>query len=105
MPEVGAPGAGPKDGRAEPAEPSLSSNTWPVVFLGPALMLLRFFEGHAWAYWTAAVVGSVGMVGAAVEVVATVKALAKGRQPLVAIWVIALLAGASALLVHRLMTG
>ncbi|MFI6106703.1 hypothetical protein [Streptomyces sp. NPDC051310] len=105
MPEAGTPDAGTKDGRTKPAEPSLSSNTWPVVFLGPALMLLRFIGEHAWAYWTAAVIGSLGVLGAAVEVVATVKALARGRQPLVAIWVIALLAGASALLVHRLVGG
>lgn len=86
-------------------EPSLSTNTWPVVFLGPALMLLRFFGVHAWAYWTAAVVGSLGVLAAAVEIVATVRALVRGRQPLVAVWVIGLLAGASWVLVRRLIEG
>ncbi|WP_168724477.1 hypothetical protein [Streptomyces sp. A1547] len=88
-----------------PVEPSLSTNTWPVVFLGPALMLLRFFGEHAWVYWTAAVIGSLGVLAAAVEIVATVRALVRGRQLLVAIWVIGLLGGASWVLVRRLIEG
>lgn len=98
-------GAGTRDGQAMSVEPSLSTNTWPVVFLGPALMLLRFFGEHAWAYWTAAVVGSLGVLAAAVEIVVTVRALVRGRQPLVAIWVIGLLAGASLVFVRRLIEG
>lgn len=105
MPDTGAAGAGTKDGRAAPAEPSLSANTWPIMFLGPSLMLLRFFGEHAWAYWTAAVVGAFGVPAAAVEAVATARALVRGRQPLVAVWVIGLLVGASALLVRRLVGG
>ncbi|MBT2505900.1 hypothetical protein J7I98_08300 [Streptomyces sp. ISL-98] len=105
MSETGAAGVGTKDERAMSVEPSLSNNTWPVVFLGPALMLLRFFGEHAWAYWTAAVIGSLGVLAAAVEIVATVRALVRGRQPLVAIWVIVLLAGASWVMVRRLVEG
>jgi hypothetical protein len=102
MSDTGPAGAEIEDGRVAPGEASLSNNTWPVILLGLALMLLRLFSEHAWAYWTAAVVGSLGVLAAAVETVATVRALARGRQPLVAIWVISLLAGASALLIWRL---
>ncbi|MFJ7157359.1 hypothetical protein ACIQUQ_20715 [Streptomyces sp. NPDC101118] len=85
-------------------EPSLSGNTWPVLFLAPALALLRFFGEQAWAYWSAAVLAAVGVPAAAVGVAVTVRALSRGRQPLVALWVIGLLAGGSWVLLHRLVS-
>ncbi|CAM5725398.1 hypothetical protein SGLAM104S_05596 [Streptomyces glaucescens] len=63
-----------------------------MLLIGLGLMLLRFLGEHTWAYWTAAVIGALGVLAAAVEIVATVRALIAGRQPLVAIWVISLLA-------------
>ncbi|MFD5715724.1 hypothetical protein ACFWHW_36050 [Streptomyces pharetrae] len=105
MAESGPGGAETKDARAASAGPSLSNNTWPLLFIGLGLMLLRFLGEHTWAYWTAAVIGALGVLAAAVEIVATVRALIAGRQPLVAIWVISLLAGGSALLLRRLVEG
>ncbi|MFI8101150.1 hypothetical protein [Streptomyces sp. NPDC086023] len=102
---VGRNDAGDGTGPARPArEPSLGGNTWPVLFLAPALALLRFFGEQSWAYWSAVALAAVGVPAAAVGVAVTVRALSRGRQPLVALWVIGLLAGGSWVLLHRLVT-
>ncbi|MFJ6940121.1 hypothetical protein [Streptomyces sp. NPDC101132] len=101
--------SGPKGGDGTgPGGPvrgaSVGGNTWPVLFLGPALALLRFFGEQTWAYRSAVALAAVGVPAAAVGIAVTVRALARGRQPLVALWVIGLLAGGSWVLLHRLVS-
>lgn len=73
-----------------------------TVLLLPANLLLRFLGEHAWAYWTAAVIGVLGIVASAVGIAAAVRSLRRGRRMLVAPAVIALLLGACVVFVARL---
>ncbi|MFI8343936.1 hypothetical protein ACIF8W_28245 [Streptomyces sp. NPDC085639] len=92
--------AGQAEGMTEgPKKPS----TWPVVFLGPALLLLRVFDNNVWAYRIAAVVGIVGFLAAAVEIIRAVRALATRRKPMASLSVIAILLVGSWIVAWRLL--
>ncbi|MFE7774368.1 hypothetical protein ACFU5O_10775 [Streptomyces sp. NPDC057445] len=86
----------------EQRTPSSTADTWPAVLLLPALLLLRFLGEHAWAYWTAVVIGVLGVIAAAVEISGAVGHLLKGRRPWVAVWVLFVLLTAVLVLVLRL---
>ncbi|WP_406263005.1 hypothetical protein OHT93_00215 [Streptomyces sp. NBC_00191] len=79
-----------------------SADTWPSVLLLPAVLLLRYLGEHAWAYWTAVVIGVLALIGAAVEITGAVGHLVNGRRPWVAAWVLFVLASAVLVLVLRL---
>ncbi|WP_405593957.1 hypothetical protein OG741_00505 [Streptomyces sp. NBC_01410] len=79
-----------------------SADTWPAVLVLPAVLLLRYLGEHAWAYWTAAVIGVLGLIGAAVEITGAVGHLVNGRRPWIAAWVLFVLASAVLVLVLRL---
>ncbi|MGW2562795.1 hypothetical protein ACWCXB_26815 [Streptomyces sp. NPDC001514] len=79
-----------------------TADTWPAVLLLPALLLLRFLGEHAWAYWTAAVIGVLGLIGAAVEITGAVGHLRHGRRPWAAAWVLFALVSGVLVLVLRL---
>ncbi|MFD5430091.1 hypothetical protein [Streptomyces sp. NPDC127084] len=79
-----------------------SADTWPTVLLLPALLLLRYLGEHSWAYWTAAVIGLLGTIGAAVEITAGVRHIVRRRRPLVALWVLFCLVSALVVLAVRL---
>ncbi|WP_432074797.1 hypothetical protein [Streptomyces wuyuanensis] len=96
------PDPGQEPGQSEWRKRPSSADTWPTVVLLPALLLLRFFGDQGWAYWTGAVVGVLGMAGAAVEGTAAVRHLLNGRRPWVAVWVLLVLVSASLVLVLRL---
>lgn len=82
--------------------PSSTADTWPAVLILPALLLLRFLGDHAWAYWTAAAIGALGLVGAAVEITGAVRHLVNRRRPWVAVWVLFVMVSAALALVLRL---
>ncbi|UYQ63742.1 hypothetical protein [Streptomyces peucetius] len=87
--------------RAEAAKEPGDDHTWPLVLLLPALLLLRFLGEHAWAYWTAAVAGGLGMMCAAVAVAGAARDLVRGRRPWKAAFALVVLAcGAFALVVR-----
>ncbi|MFD7442576.1 hypothetical protein [Streptomyces sp. NPDC059909] len=86
----------------EQRSPSSIADTWPAVLLLPALLLLRFLGEHAWAYWIAAVIGVLGLIGAAVEITGAVGHLLNRRRPWVAAWVLLVLVSAVLVLVLRL---
>ncbi|NUK01908.1 hypothetical protein HRW14_09285 [Streptomyces lunaelactis] len=73
-----------------------------LVLLVPATMLLRYLGEHGWAYWTAAVLGGLGMLAAMFAIVASVRNLIRGRRRLVSGYISALLLGACFVLVARL---
>ncbi|MEU2156733.1 hypothetical protein ABZ532_17250 [Streptomyces sp. NPDC019396] len=79
-----------------------SADTWPTVLLLPAMLLLRYLGEHSWAYWTGAVLGLLGTIGAAVEITGAVGHLAHRRRPLVAFWVLFCLVPAVVLVGIRL---
>lgn len=56
-----------------------SADTWPSVLLLPAVLLLRYLGEHAWAYWTAVVIGVLALIGAAVEITGAVGHLVNGH--------------------------
>ncbi|WP_328727588.1 hypothetical protein [Streptomyces sp. NBC_00259] len=89
--------------QAEQRRTASIADTWPaVLLLLPALLLLRYAGEHSWAYWTGAVIGLFGLTGAAFEITAAVKHLAKRRKPWVAVWALLVLMAASVHLVLRL---
>ncbi|MFJ9551741.1 hypothetical protein [Streptomyces erythrochromogenes] len=106
--ERGMPGAGNKGyGSAWRVggltEALRTPSTWPLVFLGPALLLLRVFDNSLWAYRIAAVVGTVGLLAATVEIIRSVRVLACRRKSVAALSVIAILLIGSWLVASRLL--
>ncbi|MFE3326011.1 hypothetical protein [Streptomyces sp. NPDC059176] len=88
-----------------PHEPRTSStaDTWPAVLILPALLLLRFLGEQSWAYWAAAAIGTLGLIGAAVEITGAVRHLVnRRRRPWVAVWVLFVTVCAALALVLRL---
>ncbi|TQK42339.1 hypothetical protein FBY35_3726 [Streptomyces sp. SLBN-118] len=85
-----------------PPQHPVTTNTWPILPLALALLVLRVFGDHSWAYWAAAVVGGLGMIGTAIEIPRAVKRLLARRRSLAASWTIVLLTTACVLLVIRL---
>ncbi|MFE4632733.1 hypothetical protein ACFRJ1_05040 [Streptomyces sp. NPDC056773] len=73
-----------------------------LLLLVPAMVLLRFLGEHGWAYWTAAVLGCLGVPVAVFAVVASVRSLVQGRRRLASGYSIALLLGACFVFVNRL---
>ncbi|MEV4679270.1 hypothetical protein [Streptomyces kurssanovii] len=82
-----------------------SDGTWPLVLLLPAMLLLRFLGEHAWAYWTAAAVGGLGLVAAAVALTGCLRDLVRGHRRWRATGAGLLLLGASFVVVIRLVEG
>ncbi|MGW7360190.1 hypothetical protein ACWGI0_27040 [Streptomyces sp. NPDC054802] len=91
--------------RAEVVKESGGDHTWPLGLLVPALLLLRFLGEQAWAYWTAAVVGGVGVACAAVAVAGAARDLVRRRRPWKAAFALLVLACGSFALVVRLVEG
>ncbi|MFH8886950.1 hypothetical protein [Streptomyces sp. NPDC017949] len=73
-----------------------------TLLLFPALLLLRFLGEHAWAYWTAAVIGALGVVASGFGIASAVGSLRRGRRRWAALAVILLLLGACLVFVSRL---
>ncbi|GGW64222.1 hypothetical protein [Streptomyces xantholiticus] len=88
--------------RAEAAKEPGADHTWPLGFLVPALLLLRFLGEHAWAYWTAAVVGGPGVICAVFAIAGAARDVVRGRRPWKAAFALFVLAGGSFALVARL---
>ncbi|MEW2631145.1 hypothetical protein AB0903_05675 [Streptomyces sp. NPDC048389] len=96
---------GTKEPGGEPAKEPGGDHTWPLGLLVPALLLLRFLGEHAWAYWTAAVVGGLGVVCAVVPVAGAARDLVRRRRPWKAAFALVVLACGSFALVARLAEG
>jgi hypothetical protein len=79
--------------RHRAAEESGGDHLWPLGFLGPALLLLRLLGEHSWAYWTAAVVGALGVIGAVFAIAAAGRDLVRRRRPWKAAFALFMLAG------------
>ncbi|MFF8847186.1 hypothetical protein ACF08N_31475 [Streptomyces sp. NPDC015127] len=88
--------------RHRAAEESGGDHLWPLVLLGPALFLLRVFGEHGWVYWTAAVVGALGLIGAVFAIAGAGRDLVRRRRPWKAAFAVFLLAGGSFMIVVRL---
>ncbi|MDQ0844389.1 hypothetical protein [Streptomyces sp. V1I6] len=83
-------------------EGARSAGTWPVVLLLPSMLLLRFLGEHSWAYWTAAVLGVLGIAAAAVALTGCLRNLVRGHRRGHAAGAGLLLIGASFVVVARL---
>ncbi|MEU9234115.1 hypothetical protein [Streptomyces subrutilus] len=94
-PDTAGPGLRPDEVGAADSLPAL-------VLLVPASLLLRFLGEHAWAYWTAAVIGVLGLLAAGFGIAAAVGSLRRGRRKLLAGYTVALLLAAGFVLVVRL---
>ncbi|MGX2993331.1 hypothetical protein JNUCC64_03400 [Streptomyces sp. JNUCC 64] len=70
------------------SESSLSGHSWPVVPLAVALLLLRSAGERGWAFWTAAALGTFGLVMAVIGVAECVKAVRRGVPPARAVGVV-----------------
>ncbi|OEJ30482.1 hypothetical protein [Streptomyces subrutilus] len=80
-----------------------SADSMPALaLLVPAFLLLRFLGEHAWAYWTAAVLGVLGLLAAGFGIASAVGSLRRGHRKLLAGYTIVLLLAAGFVLVVRL---
>ncbi|MFD3542139.1 hypothetical protein ACFWUQ_21960 [Streptomyces sp. NPDC058662] len=89
-------------GKAESGEVSSADSLPALVLLVSANVLLRFLGEHGWAYWTAAVLGVLGVAAAGVGLASAVGSLRRGRRRLVAGYTVVLLAAACFAFVVRL---
>ncbi|MFE3557004.1 hypothetical protein ACFXKW_19350 [Streptomyces sp. NPDC059193] len=96
------PGTAEPEVAGRPDEFGLADNLAALVLLAPALALLRFLGEHGWAYWTAVVLGGLGVLAAALGIAAAVRSLRRGRRRLLAVYTIVLLLVSCFLLVVRL---
>ncbi|MGP3683517.1 hypothetical protein ACTVZO_02195 [Streptomyces sp. IBSNAI002] len=101
-PEAAERGTAEPGAAARPDGFGLVDNLPATVLLAPALALLRYLGEHGWAYWTAAVLGGLGIAAAALGITAAVRSLRQGRRRLLAVYTIVLLLLACYLLVVRL---
>ncbi|WP_412077240.1 hypothetical protein ACLF6K_20700 [Streptomyces xanthophaeus] len=83
------------------AEVSYADSLPALVLLVPATLLVRHLGEHGWAYWTAAVLGVLGVLASGVGIAAAVGSLRRGRRRLLAVYtIVALLAACFALAVR-----
>ncbi|MFF4320455.1 hypothetical protein [Streptomyces sp. NPDC001568] len=91
------------EAQAAPEQEVSYGDTAPgTVLMFPALLLLRFLGEHTWAYWTAALIGVLGMAVYGLGIASAVGSLRRGRRKVVALAVIALSLGACVVFVARL---
>jgi hypothetical protein len=92
----------PQQTTASAPEGAGSAGTWPLGLLLPPMLLLRFLGEHSWAYWTAAVIGVIGLAAAAVALTGCVRNLVRGHRRWHAAGAGLLLIGACFVVVVRL---
>ncbi|MFD3937183.1 hypothetical protein ACFWSF_15820 [Streptomyces sp. NPDC058611] len=90
--------------RAAPGRDAVrfTDSTPALLLLVPATLLLRHLGEHAWAYWTAVVLGVAGLAVAGIGITIAAGSLRRGPRRLVAGYTLAMLLCASCLLVARL---
>lgn len=79
-----------------------TDSTPALLLLVPAALLLRHFGEHSWVYWTAVALGVLGLAVAGIGITNAAGRLRRGPRRLVAGYTLAMLLGASFLLVARL---
>ncbi|MEV7618234.1 hypothetical protein [Streptomyces sp. NPDC089799] len=82
-------------GKTKTEAESVGGNSWPIVPLAVASLLLRFLPDRTWAYAVAAVIGGLGAAAALYGVVDSVKVASRRkdqRRPAVGVVLLLVLA-------------
>lgn len=96
------PAAGAEVRAAGAAEVSYADSLPALVLLVPATLLVRHLGEHGWAYWTAAVLGVLGVLAAGFGIAAAVGSLRRGRRRGLAVYTVVVLLAACFALAVRL---
>ncbi len=101
-PEAAEPDTSEPETSEQPDGVGFADSVPALLLLVPASVLLRYLGEHGWAYWTAAVLGVLGLPAVGLGIAAAVGSLRRGRRRLFAGYTIALLLTTCFLLVVRL---